>query len=462
MFLSSSSDSSTGRGSVVAYAAALFVDNSASPSPTSSTPKNNYNVNFEQQENMMNYLDQARALSAPIPNTTLYGEDEGYEFWQSHASLIRRAWNQWEELLLQRTADAITESNVDDNEITTPFPELTRQHMDPRLRVAVESAWNSGRAVAAEMNGAKQKVLLQQLQDDEERLRRLWKHVAPGVYACQFLDPHKLADVRRYLDVVIPESGIPTRRPNGMNRYGYILEPTVDGAVHVTGLTHFYRFLVEIYVRPLGRLLFADYIGHHQDDDAESYAFTVRYKDGEDVELNEHSDASLYTLNVNLNLPHYHDKVVDEKDNHEQHSSSSSPRSYEGSGLYFVEEEKDELLGGRTSQSHHRHRRTLHNVTFEPGMAVLHRGITRHAALPITKGERTNLIVWMYGKDGYVRIAPYDDPTEQLSSVHRWTKVNNKNNKNEYHLENNNPVSHDRATDEDASEFSTSIFDDEL
>ena len=35
---------------------------------------------------------------------------------------------------------------------------------------------------------------------------------------------------------------------------------------------------------------------------------------------------------------------------------------------------------------------------FRPGDAVLHLGGQYHAALPITEGERINMVVWLHGK----------------------------------------------------------------
>lgn len=89
--------------------------------------------------NDSNNLNRARVLIAPLPNATLYGEAEGSDFWQTHANLIRDAWNQWEQQQQQQ--------NV--------LPQLSREHIDPRLRVAVESAWNSGRAAADAMAATK-------------------------------------------------------------------------------------------------------------------------------------------------------------------------------------------------------------------------------------------------------------------------------------------------------------------
>merc|ERR1711865_491237 len=75
------------------------------------------------------------------------------------------------------------------------------------------------------------------------------------------------------------ESGLPARRPNSMNNYGIILneiglEPLID---------EFQRLL-----QPLGELLFPgagnDWDGHH--------CFIVRYREGEDLGLDMHTDDS--------------------------------------------------------------------------------------------------------------------------------------------------------------------------
>lgn len=52
-------------------------------------------------------------------------------------------------------------------------------------------------------------------------------------------------------------------------------------------------------------------------------------------------------------------------------------------------------------------------------MAIIHKGGHRHAALPLESGQRTNLVLWLFGEDGYVRAAPYP-PSEQHSPAQRW------------------------------------------
>lgn len=295
------------------------------------------------------FLKRARALEAPSAATTESGETEGLEFWNQHGKLLRKAWLEWEET--QQQVDAL--------------PELNQDVFEPTLKEAVQAAWEDPKK--------------------EHAIKPLWKEIVPNIYTCQLIQPDRIADIRAYIDAAAT-AGIPTRRPNGMNRFGLILDPHTEGAVTMRGLDRFYQMIVDDYVRPMGRLFFSEYI--QPPDDAESYAFTIRYKEGEDVALREHSDASLITLNVNLNIP-----------------SRQNETNYEGSTLYFVDDETKEH----------------HEVQFQPGMAVLHRGMTRHAAEPIVHGERTNLVVWLFGEHGYVRIVPYDEH-ERMTPRERWSK----------------------------------------
>jgi predicted 2-oxoglutarate/Fe(II)-dependent dioxygenase YbiX len=310
------------------------------------------------------FLQQARDLQAPSAQAKHHGEMEGAEFWETHATLLRRAWKEWEEALQQEQYQQY-------------LPALNASILNPAIRSAVQTAWENPAT-------------------GEREVKKLWTRVAPGVevFSCQLFDPNRIQDIRKHLDAA-ESSGIPTRRPNGMNRFGLILDATnsTDGSVAMQGLDDFLQnVLVDDYVRPLGRMLFPEYFGNPKNDDVDSYIFTIRYKQGHDVQLNEHSDASLVTLNVNLNLPN--DNEHDEE-------------SYSGSSIYFVDEID---------------KKTKHNVTFTSGMALLHRGMTRHAALPIQEGERTNMVVWLFGEDGYVRTAPYEKH-EQLSQKQRWQKI---------------------------------------
>ena len=88
----------------------------------------------------------------------------------------------------------------------------------------------------------------------------------------------------------------------------------------------------------------------------------------------------------------------------------------------------DNFTGGNISfraddsAGHGQNSRGTGDIEMKPGIAMIHKGQHRHAAMPITKGRRVNLIVWLMGKGGYVRVMPYS-PKEQLTSKDRWGRV---------------------------------------
>mmetsp|Transcript_2884 Transcript_2884/g.8513 ORF Transcript_2884/g.8513 Transcript_2884/m.8513 type:complete len:323 (-) Transcript_2884:270-1238(-) len=284
-------------------------------------------------------LSRARKLRAPKPSSTRDGEYEHAEFWEVNDKTLRQAWQEF---------------GIND---TPAFSAWSDQGLVPGLREAVRAVQDAPSEEA------------------DLRVRELWKEVAPGVFAAQFFDVEYIGRLRAELDR-LSAAGIPTRRPNGMNRHGLILSEGLPLGAWVEGL-------VRELARPLAYTLFPKHVG--PGDAAEHYAFTVRYREGEDVALAEHRDASVATLNVNLNM--------DKGD-------------FGGSLLRFVDAEDPAKT---------------YDVRFAPGMAVVHLGALRHAALPIHGGERTNLIVWLMGEGGYVRFAPYEEET--LPPAHRWSEA---------------------------------------
>jgi hypothetical protein len=300
-----------------------------------------------------------RQLVVPAVVDTTDGESENLDFWSTNAALLRAAWQEWEE------------SN------TTMLPALNVRDM-----------------------------ILVQPEADEQRIASCWQRIAPDVYLCdRFMTPMGTAALKTFIDMALQESGIPRRRPNGMNRFGGVFYPSldgsVDGAIALTAFDQFYTEFLDDYIRPLGRHFYPSYI--HPDsntDDDESYAFTIRYKAGEDVQLKEHTDASLYTININLNT----DDDVDNDDN--------GASTYDGSRVYFVTEEEEKDDDDDTDERTRTRNTTTTTMAFAPGSAVLHLGQIRHGTMPLTKGERTNLVIWVYGQHGYVRIRPYDKSDE--------------------------------------------------
>lgn len=294
----------------------------------------------------LSYLDLARKLDPPVAEAMAHGDFEHGDFWEENGQIIRRAWSEWENLV------AMEMPSLDSREILTSsvlqtVDQIRREPDDRGL---------------------------------ESSVQQQWEEVTPGVYRCQLFNETMIPKIRRHLDAASYDAGIPTRRPNSMNRYGLILHhsETIGGSVDLREFHDFYLALCDV-VRPVARYLFQRFVG--PGDDEETYGFTVRYKADEDVLLSEHSDASLYTLNVNLNTP---------------------DEGYSGSTLLFVDKE------GKKQP-----------VEFTPGVALLHLGQHRHEALPIENGERTNLIIWFHGKHGYVRIAPYEEH-EILSRDRDW------------------------------------------
>ena len=58
-------------------------------------------------------------------------------------------------------------------------------------------------------------------------------------------------------------------------------------------------------------------------------------------------------------------------------------------------------------------------------------GAHRHGSLPISasssthrSGKRYNLVIWLFGEHGDVRIAPYEEQ-EQMNVIQRWHGCNN-------------------------------------
>jgi hypothetical protein len=273
--------------------------------------------------------------------------------------------------------------------------------------------------------------------ESEAAVRSLWwknttQKVPPkGVYATQLLSPKGITYIR-YLFDQAAASGIPTRRPNGMNRHGVIVDRDVYGAVPVHPLVTLVEEIIDRIVRPVGRMLFQDRIGC--DDDLDYYAFTIQYDGAEnedvddvcstfctqqskDVDLKEHRDASVVTMNINLNLP---------------------TEDYGGSEVFF-RGYPDADGGSRSTNPFevaNHDKDDFGTVVFTPGMAIIHLGAHRHGSLPISSisiqnansenleggpivGKRFNLVIWLFGINGDVRIGPYSH-NEQLTAAQRW------------------------------------------
>lgn len=274
---------------------------------------------------------------------------------------VHKFWNEHRTLLEQAWKE------WDETPESKTLPALDESVIHPDLRSAFHAAWENPS------------------EDAESKIRNLWEEVHPGVYKCQFLDPDRIADLRAYFMV---ESGIPVRAPYGIvhNRNGCMLDPRSEGYLALPAFQKFYReVLIDTYVRPLAYLFFGDYI--QKQDASESFGFSIHYSPETEQGIRWHSDASAMTFNVNMDPP----------------SSSNSNSAWAGSSLIFA----DRSTGKETE------------VNFQAGVAVIHRGAIPHTALPITEGERSNLVLWVMGKGGRQAFMPYEN---QMDPKERWSK----------------------------------------
>ncbi|XP_012819964.1 2-oxoglutarate and iron-dependent oxygenase domain-containing protein 2 isoform X3 [Xenopus tropicalis] len=190
---------------------------------------------------------------------------------------------------------------------------------------------------------------------------------------------HSITDKRIYrLPVFIPEfcaklveelenferSDLPKGRPNTMNNYGILL----NELGFVDALT---APLCEKYIEPLTSLLFPDWGGGCLDSHR---AFVVKYALQEDLDLSCHYDNAEVTLNVSLG------------------------KEFTDGNLYFSDMKEVPV-----------NERTYAEVEHITGQGILHRGQHVHGALPISSGERWNLILWMRASDVRNKCCPMCD-----------------------------------------------------
>eukprot|EP00980_Cylindrotheca_fusiformis_P004250 scaffold918_cov126-Cylindrotheca_fusiformis.AAC.29 len=294
-------------------------------------------------ESPSSFLERARNLKVPSREQVLRRDRSVYTFWDDNDKLLEQAWKEWQ------ASDQVARS----------LPKLDSSLIHPELRRAVEQIWESVESGDIDQVRIQEEILLKK--------ESLFQEVAPGVFAVQFLDVDKIYIIRKWFDAAA-NSGIPIRPPYGivLNRKGFMIDSRSVGYWSAPDFQSFYTdILINSYIRPLSRLFFSDTITKVEDD-LESFAFSIQYQVGGDESIRHHTDASTITFNINLD----------------------ESRTWTGSSLYFWEHLND---GKR------------YIVDWAPGMAMMHRGRTLHAALPIESGIRNNLVVWTIPKDGVGR-----------------------------------------------------------
>lgn len=268
------------------------------------------------QNTTLNPLQQAQNLTLPSREAMLQRAPSVQAFWDDNRRLLEQAWAQWA--------------------LETDVPKLDESLLAPKLRQAINAAWQDPNA--------------------ETAVAELWEEILPNVYQAQFFDPERLADLRAYLHAATTAK-IPTRPPYGiaLNRFGAMLDPRSTGYLAAPNFQAFYRDIMNRYMRPVARLLLGTY-GY----DNQTFGFSIQYDPDKDTSLNPHTDASAATMNININLP---------------------DEAFSGSEVDFYDNDAGQTV----------------RTVFQPGVAMIHRGNVPHATHPITAGQRSNLVLWLYG-----------------------------------------------------------------
>lgn len=157
-------------------------------------------------------------------------------------------------------------------------------------------------------------------------------------------------------------SDCPKGRPNTMNHEGILLDELGFNEGFLTPLR-------EDYLDPLAKVLFPEWGGGRLDSHK---AFTVKYAVERDADLGFHYDNAEVTLNISLS------------------------DGFDDGSLYFGKMRQDGPCDPM------RYVEVKHALT----EGVLHRGQHRHGAMPITDGERTNLIIWMRASSVRNKLCP--------------------------------------------------------
>ena len=247
----------------------------------------------------------------------------------------------------------------EETEVDTTTFTLDDSLLDKNLREAVNAAWQDP--------------------SKEHLVKSLLEEVATDVYQFQFFDPECLAVLRGYLEKVW-NANIPMRPPYGivLNRRGAMLDKRSEGYLAAPSFQAFYNQVLNTYMRPISRLLFPEIIGY----DTQTFGFSIYYDPSTDASIRPHTDASSVTLNINLNLP---------------------GEEFSGSELDFYDQVNAKVV----------------QLSFKPGTAMIHKGNVPHAAKPITSGDRTNLVLWLFGDNGRIP-APGSKRTD-IDAKERWT-----------------------------------------
>ncbi|XP_067910668.1 2-oxoglutarate and iron-dependent oxygenase domain-containing protein 2 isoform X1 [Heterodontus francisci] len=165
------------------------------------------------------------------------------------------------------------------------------------------------------------------------------------------------------------QSDMPKGRPNTMNHYGVLLNELGFDESFITSLR-------EDYLQPITSLLYPDCGGQSLDSHK---VFAVKYAVNQDRDLSFHYDNAEVTLNVSLG------------------------KDFSEGNLYFGDMRQVPVSESECVEIEHR-----------VSHGLLHRGQHCHGALPISSGERWNLIIWMRSSQVRNELCPMCDRKPEL------------------------------------------------
>lgn len=194
----------------------------------------------------------------------------------------------------------------------------------------------------------------------EGLLEVLEEEAAPRVYRFPVFQRSFCEELMEELEH-FEQSSAPKGRPNTMNHYGILLNELGFDEGFITPLR-------ERYLHPITSLLYPDCGGRCLDSHK---AFVVKYDMNEDLDLSYHYDNAEVTLNVSLG------------------------KEFTDGNLYFGDMRQVPMFETACTEVEHR-----------IGEGLLHRGQHMHGALPISFGQRWNLIVWMRASQERNKLCP--------------------------------------------------------
>ncbi|RVE68884.1 hypothetical protein OJAV_G00096540 [Oryzias javanicus] len=200
-------------------------------------------------------------------------------------------------------------------------------------------------------------------------LKFLEEEAAPRVYRFPVFERNFCRELVEELDH-FEQSPAPKGRPNTMNHSGILLNELGFDETFITPLR-------EQYLLPLTSLLYPDCGGSCLDSHK---AFVVKYDMNEDLDLSYHYDNAEVTLNVSIG------------------------KDFTEGNLYFGDMRQVPVSEAQITEAEHR-------IT----EGLLHRGQHMHGALPISHGQRWNLIIWMRASRSATSCAPC-----ATASPHWW------------------------------------------